>query len=246
MKPKKPINIKNFDKFLNKDEGLESTYFWNKHEDDERDELLIYENIGENWFGEGITAKGVKSFLKENDGKAVNVRINSPGGLVYDGITIHNDLISHNADVDIYIEGIAASSAAIISQAGTKRYMFENASLMIHRAWTLSIGNESNMKDAAKWLNEIDKQLAITFSASTGLSRDEVMELLIGEVDGTIMGSEESLELGFVDELIMLKKEEEEKEPQPEDSVRKEVESARMKIKSLFLSRNSLKDLLTR
>ena len=108
-------------------------------------ELRIDDAIGEDYGGRGITAKDVTGFLSDNKGKPVGVFINSPGGLVFDGLSIYNALISHDGQVTTTITGIAASIASIIVQAGDKRLAYENSNLMCHRAIGVCVGNEADM-----------------------------------------------------------------------------------------------------
>src|SRR6266536_2578100 len=77
-------------------------------------EIAIYEEIGM-W---GITAGDFLAELKALDVKQIDVRINSPGGDVWDGLAIYNSLRDHPAAVTTYVDGLAASAASIIVQAG--------------------------------------------------------------------------------------------------------------------------------
>jgi hypothetical protein len=97
-------------------------------------ELLIYDVIGEDWFGGGITAKNVIAALDEFGGKRVTVRINSPGGVADEGIAIYNALKRYEGRVDTVIDSIAASAASVIALAGEKRTTSEGGRWMIHRA----------------------------------------------------------------------------------------------------------------
>ena len=155
-------------------------------------ELLIYEQVGEDFFGDGVSATGVVEFLNGNKGRDIKVRINSPGGLVFDGITIYNALVAHDKNVEVTIEGLAASAATIISSAGDTVKMNANASFMIHRALALAVGNEAVMTDTAKLLQKLDKQIAGTLAARSKLSTEEVLNLMIGEVDGEFFDAAEA------------------------------------------------------
>ena len=92
-------------------------------------EVLIYDEIG----AYGVSAKG---FLAElgalPDDSAIDLRLNSPGGSVFDAVAIHNALSRHAGTVTVWIDGIAASAASYIAMAGDEIVMPENAFLMIH------------------------------------------------------------------------------------------------------------------
>ena len=95
-------------------------------------DILIYEDIGDGWLG-GISAKTFADELKKlKNLTQLNVRINSPGGAVFDGLAIYNTLKKHKANVTVSIDGLAASIASVIAMAGDQITMAENALMMIH------------------------------------------------------------------------------------------------------------------
>ncbi len=173
--------------------------------DAEEAELLVYGAIGDNWFDENaVTAAGVADFLGENPGKNVRVRINSPGGLVFDGLTIHNALLAHKGRVKVTIEGVAASAATIVAAAGDEVEMYENASYMIHRAWGVAIGNTDDMLETGALLDKLDGQIARTLAARAGKPTSRIAGLMKGKVDGTWMTADEAKAEGLVDKVIKL------------------------------------------
>lgn len=191
---------------LNAIQAEEFKLYVKNAKDDEPAELLIYEQIGKDpFFGDGVGAKDVAGFLAANRGKAVNVRINSPGGLAFDGVTIFNSLMQHDGPVTTTVEGIAASAASVIAMAGQPAKMFANASLMVHRAWGLAIGNTKEMADVAEWLAKLDGQIAATMAAKSGRKKDTMLKLMDGAVDGTWFTAAEALSEGLIDEIIPLK-----------------------------------------
>lgn len=159
-------------------------------------EVWIYEEIGAGWFG-GLSAKqfadDIKALGKVNQ---ITVRLNSPGGDVFDGIAIYNVLKQNPARVVVNIDGLAASIASIIAMAGDEINMAGNATMMIHRAWGLSMGNAEEMTAMAATLAKLDNTLAATYNKRTGIDMDQVNELMQAE---TWMNSQEALEYGFVD-----------------------------------------------
>lgn len=165
-------------------------------------ELLIFEEIGDDMMGGGITAKQVSGFLRDNAGVPVNVRLNSPGGLVYDGMSIYNALKEHSAQVTATIEGLAFSAASIVAMGADRVVMHEASQLGIHRAWGMAIGNQKEMLATAEFLNAIDQDLTGIYAAKTGASEAQVTQWLDGTSDGTLFRSAEALEAGFADEVL--------------------------------------------
>lgn len=165
-------------------------------------ELLIMEPIGEDGFGAGVSATQVVAFLDDNHTREVNVRINSPGGFVFDGMVIYNALANHGRRVTVTIEGLAFSAASFIAMAGDHIRMHEASDIGIHRAAVLTYGNARVLRDAIEWLDKIDSQLIGLYSGRTGNSRKQIEQWLDGTFDGTLFSAEEAVKHGFADELI--------------------------------------------
>src|SRR4051812_38891460 len=117
-------------------------------------DILIHQEIGENWFGDGLTSKRFSDDLaKLGDVRQINVDINSPGGAVYDGISIYNLLRAHGARINVKVTGIAASIASVIAMAGDSIEMGVGAMMMIHQPWSIAIGNADDMREFADVLD---------------------------------------------------------------------------------------------
>ncbi len=170
---------------------------------DEPAEIALYGEIGDSY--EAMDSASVGRFLKANKGKPVNVRINSPGGLAFDGIQIHNALLQHDGKVTTIIEGLAGSAASIIAMAGNPVQMYENASLFIHRASVVAIGNSDVMDEAKDWLDRLDSAIAKTYRAKTGKSLERISAQMKGKVDGTVFTASEAKKDGYIDEVLSLK-----------------------------------------
>lgn len=131
-------------------------------------EILIYDVIGADWFGDGVTAKGVLAALADAEGGPVRVRINSPGGDVFEGLAIYNSLKAYPGKVDVVVDGLAASAASVIAMAGETVSMGQGTLLMIHNAATIGIGNRHDMAATAGVLGKIDGQLAEIYAKFSG------------------------------------------------------------------------------
>ena len=171
---------------------------------DDELELLIIGIVGDPY--DEMDARSVVQLLSENRDKRVRVRIDSPGGLLFDGLMIHNALVKHEAEVITEIEGIAASAASIIAMAGDTVRMVANGSLFIHRAMGIAFGNESIMDDMATFLRKADDQIVKTYAAKTGQTEATIRTMLEGKVDGTVFDADEAKDLGFVDEIVPIRR----------------------------------------
>lgn len=162
-------------------------------------EIWIYEYIGEDFWTEGgVTAKSFQKDLAAVKASQIDLHINSPGGDVFDGITIYNLLKQHPATVTTYIDGLAASIASVIALAGDRVVMAENALYMVHNPWGMSMGDSSEMRKTADLLDKIRGSMVTTYASKSGKSDEEIVALLDAE---TWMDAEEAREFGFVDEI---------------------------------------------
>lgn len=162
-------------------------------------EIWLYDQIGAGFFGEGITAK---SFQKELTalGKVgvINLRINSPGGDVFDGFAIYNQLKSHPARVVVDIDGVAASIASIIAMAGDEIRMAKNSLMMIHNPQGVAAGGEDEMHRVAALLKTVKGNLAETYVDRTKNKKPQIEQWMDDE---TWFTAEAAHQYGFTDKV---------------------------------------------
>lgn len=140
-------------------------------------EIFIYDDIG----AYGTTAADFISTVKNTlDGKALNVRINSLGGSVFDALAIYNFLKSRG-NVDTTVDGIAASSASVIAMAGAKRYMPDGAFVMVHNPWNYAQGDATQLREQADMLDQVAGVLATIYSTATGISKADARSMMDSE-----------------------------------------------------------------
>jgi ATP-dependent Clp protease protease subunit len=149
----------------------------------------LYDEIGY-W---GTDARGFRARLKDAKGD-ITLRINSPGGDVFDGIAIYNDLLAYDGKVKVEVVGLAASIASIIAMAGDEITIADNAMFMIHNAWTIGVGNRHDMADVAATLTKIDDALARTYAARTTTGIRSIKQMMDDE---TWLTAKEAKEAGF-------------------------------------------------
>jgi len=164
---------------------------------DSEAELLIYGDIGESWY-ESVTAKDVVTQLQDLDVDTVNVRINSYGGNVADGIAIYNALRRHESKVNVIIEGVAVSAASLIAMAGDTVEMGANSLFMVHAPWTYVGGNSKEMRMQADLLDKYAEAMATSYSRKTGLSHDEILDILTDGEDHWFTATE-AQDSGYID-----------------------------------------------
>lgn len=165
-------------------------------------EITIYQAIGaDDFFGENLSAKKFSEELKNisDTVKTIHVRINSPGGSVFDGMTIFNRLKQHKAKKIVYIDGLAASIASIIALAGDEIIMGEGALYMIHLPWTWVVGDRIAMENTTNRLMDIEEQMLGIYSKKTKMDRSEIRALLEKE---TWLDADEAIEMGFADKKM--------------------------------------------
>lgn len=165
---------------------------------EETAELWIYDQIGEDFFGEGTTAKSIAAEIAELDAERLDVHINSPGGSVFDGQAIYNAVRRYPGTVTSYIDGIAASIASVIAEAGEHVVMASNALFMIHDPFGLAIGSADVHRRMADSLDKCAETIAGVYQAKSGLEREAIIEAMHAE---TWYTAEAAKEAGFVDEI---------------------------------------------
>ncbi|MFA5409866.1 MAG: head maturation protease, ClpP-related [Bacilli bacterium] len=162
-------------------------------------EIWIYEQIGEDfWTGGGVTAKNFQKELAGIKASQIDLHINSPGGEVFDGITIYNLIKQHPANVTAYIDGLAASIASVIALAGDTVIMAENALFMIHNPWGFAMGDATEMRKTADLLDKIGGSLVTAYASKSGKPDDEISAIMNAE---TWMTAQEAKDAGFIDEI---------------------------------------------
>lgn len=174
-------------------------------------EVMLYDEVG-GWYG--ATADQFIADLRGVTAPNLRVRINSPGGSVFEGIAIANAIRSHPANVTVQVDGIAASIASVIAMAGDRIEMAPNTMLMIHDASGLCMGDASDMEEMAELLDLISDNIADAYAARAGGTRDEWRARMRAE---TWYLPEDAVENGLADEAIAAPKAGDPVEPDEDD-----------------------------
>lgn len=158
----------------------------------------IYDEIGV-W---GVTAADLAGEIDDLDVDELTVAVNSPGGSVFDGLAIFNSLRNHRARVTTRVDGIAASAASFIVQAGNDRVMMSGSEMMIHPAQGLGYGDAAVMRDLADLLDKQTGNIASIYAERSGRPADEFLDAMnAGDMRATWYTADEAVEAGLADRV---------------------------------------------
>jgi len=164
---------------------------------DGKAEICLYDEI-DAFFG-----VGAKEFNRQlsalGDVKEITVRINSPGGSVWEGMAVLAMLNAHPAKIVTRVEGIAASMASVIAMAGDTIEMPENAYMMIHNPAQWAAGDAEELRKTAEVLDQVKQSLVGIYAARTGRRPEEIAAWMDDE---TWMDGPACKERGFCTDLL--------------------------------------------
>lgn len=164
-------------------------------------EILLYGSIGNT--SKNSTNDFISQFKSlENHNKQINVRINSTGGDVFDGITIYNTIKNSTAEVHVYVDGLAASMASVIALAGKKIYISRYAQLMLHKVSGNVNGDSEKLRETASLMEEVEQSISEIYASRTGLSVDEVNTKFLQRGKDTWLSAKQALQNNLVDEIF--------------------------------------------
>ncbi|EPY4202384.1 head maturation protease, ClpP-related [Klebsiella pneumoniae] len=161
--------------------------------------ISVFDVIGQDYWGEGITAKRIAGALRAMNGADVTVNINSPGGDMFEGLAIYNLLREYEGHVTVKVLGIAASAASIIAMAGDDIQIGRGAFLMIHNCWLYAMGNRHDFAELAQSLEPFDTAMADIYAARSGLDIAAVQKLMDAE---SYIGGSDAVAKGLADSLL--------------------------------------------
>jgi len=157
--------------------------------------IYLYDAIG-GWYG--IPAQDFVQQLNGLTASTIHLRINSPGGDVFDARAMQTAIRQHPAQVIAHIDGLAASAATFLALGANEIEISQGGFFMIHNAWALVIGNKSDMLAMATVLEKIDLAIMGDYLGKTKMNPDEMRKMMDAE---TWLAAEEALSHGFVDRI---------------------------------------------
>jgi ATP-dependent Clp endopeptidase proteolytic subunit ClpP len=157
-------------------------------------EISIYDEIG---LG-GVTAKDFAAEVKRYKGEHIHLRINSVGGSVIEGAAIYNSLRRHKGGLTVHVDGLAASMASVIAMAGEEVFIADNAMLMIHNPWSMTMGDANDLRKEADVLDKLKNTLVNAYARKTGMETSDIAAMMDEE---TWLNSTQAVAMGFADEI---------------------------------------------
>ena len=133
----------------------------------------------------------------------ITIHLDSPGGSVTDGLAIHNAILNYDGEITVHVDTLCASIATVVACAADRVVMNSNGKYMIHRAWTVAMGNAKDFRGMADIMEMMDKDIAETYVAKAGGEAEDWLAMMDKE---TWFDAEKALEVGLVDEIVDMKK----------------------------------------
>jgi len=175
------------------------TYIINQS--DNTAEILLYGFIGA--WKDTDSKRFISDFKKlEASHDQINVRLNSGGGDVFEGITIYNTLKNSTATIHVYIDGLAASMASVIALAGSKIFMSRYAQLMIHRVSGSANGDADKLRETANLMDELEKSLLDIYATKTGKDAATIQNTWMQRGKDSWFTATDAVQQKLVDEIF--------------------------------------------
>jgi len=165
-------------------------------------EIYIYGEIEDfKWIPEDVTPMDIKNELEKlKNSDSINLYVNSPGGSVFAGLAIFNELKRFEKPITAYVDGVAASIASLIVLAADRVVMPFNAMFMIHNMWTCICGTAEDLRNTADRIDKMSESILVeTYARKTGLEKDKIIKMMDEE---TWLNGEDAFLLGFADEIL--------------------------------------------
>lgn len=157
--------------------------------------VYVYDIIGDF----GIESGDFVRTLAKLDVDEIHLRVDSPGGDVFSAKAMQTALAEHKAKIIVHIDGLAVSAASFLVMSGDEIHMTRGALFMIHKGWTIMVGNADDLRKESTVLDKVDEAIADDYANRTGKKRDEMIELMNAE---TWFSADEALEIGFIDSIV--------------------------------------------
>lgn len=165
--------------------------------------VLLYGAIGKD---EKVDCSSVVAEIMQlsDKYKNIDIRINSLGGEVFAGMAIFNALRTSPANINIYVDGVAASMAAVIALCGRPLHMSRYSRLMLHQVSGGVMGTSAEIRSYADQIDSLNEVLVSVVSERSGLTSDEVKTRWFDGKDHWIT-AQEAIQLHLADSIFDMK-----------------------------------------
>ena len=160
--------------------------------------IYIYDEIGPSEWGLIDDKSIISELSKIEDADDLTVRINSPGGSVFAGMSIYNALNRREGHTIVEVDALAASAASFIAMAADEIRIAENAMMMIHNAWTLAMGDAAELREVADVMEQLDGNISATYSTRSRQDQSVITQLM---ADETWFTAEKAVAAGLADSV---------------------------------------------
>jgi ATP-dependent Clp protease protease subunit len=146
----------------------------------------------------GTSSEEVASFLHQNNNEPVEIRINSVGGYITEGIAIYNLLKNYQGEVNIVIDSLCASIATIVALGGDNIRMGLGGLFMIHNPWAMVGGDSADFRKEADLLDKMKSQLVSIYMTKFNGTEEQIISMMDSE---TWLTDKEAMSYGFVNTI---------------------------------------------
>ena len=163
--------------------------------------ILLYGDVGE---GCRVDSARVVAELMSIEAASdrIEVHINSRGGDVFHGMAIYNALAASKADITLYIDGIAASIAAVIALCGKPLYMARHAKLMLHAVSGGTYGTADELRQTAEMIEGLERDLADMIAKRCNDTAANVAAKYFKDGTDHWFSAKEANDMGLIDGII--------------------------------------------
>lgn len=163
--------------------------------DDDVAEIFLYDVIGSDFFSQGISAKQfANEWVAIRQRSKIIVRINSPGGDVYEGMAIRSLLMEERDKLEVRVDGLAGSIASVIALSSDTVYISDGGAFFVHDPWAVAIGTANELRTVADNLDTVTEQIVEIYHQYTGVARRDWRKMMEEE---TLIGPDRAVELGL-------------------------------------------------
>lgn len=167
--------------------------------------IRAYGVIGD--FVDGISETDFMEALDAMGGRDVTIQLNSEGGVVSSGLSIHNQLQFYDGHVTVEVDAQAASIASVLMLGADEINASANANIMVHRVWAVATGNAGDFRNTAEVMEKLDMDVAGVYAQRTGKNPEYWFDKMSRNGgDGTYFAAADALEEGLIDGIRAGKK----------------------------------------